>query len=236
MIGCVQSRLSTSSPRLVPDVESPDRRCGQLLLDAGHVVVEDVVVEQVALLGATARVADHPGRSTGQRDRPVAGVLEAAQRDQPDQVADVQAVGRRIAPVVDRDRTVGDLGPQELAIGRVVDEVARLEIGDQVHTTAEGTLAGGRPVGRFASSRRRFRESGSDHLADGRRCTPRCPSASPIDADLGSGCSGTRRPSNSCRCCCSPAPTTCCSTSPTASSPSGTRTSRPTTARPTIRR
>ena len=153
MIGCVQSRLSTSSPRLCPGSVGPQiDDPAELLLDAGDVVVEDVVVEQVALLRSAARIADHAGRSPGQRDRPVAGVLEAAQRDQPDQVADVEAVGGRVASVVDRHRAVGHLGPQELAIGRVVDEVAGLEIGDQVHTTVEGTLAAWTTRGTIPSS------------------------------------------------------------------------------------
>ena len=65
----------------------------------------------------------------------MAGVLEPAQHDEPDQVADVQAVGRRVAAVVDRHRAVGHRGPEGLTVGRVVDEVSGLEIGDQVGTS-----------------------------------------------------------------------------------------------------
>ena len=95
----VQSRLSTSSPPSAPvEVDDP----ADLGLDGGDVAREGLVVEQVALLGAPARVADHAGGPAGQGDRPVAGVLEAPQHQQADEVADVQAVGGRVAAVVER--------------------------------------------------------------------------------------------------------------------------------------
>ena len=53
-------------------------------------------VEQVALLGCDRRVADHARGAAGQGDRMVAGRLEAAQDEQPDEVADVEAVGGRV--------------------------------------------------------------------------------------------------------------------------------------------
>ena len=71
-------------------------------------MVQRLVVEQVALVGAPARVADHPGRATGERDRAMAGILEATQHDQADQVADVEAVGRGVTPVVEGHRPGGD--------------------------------------------------------------------------------------------------------------------------------
>ena len=91
-----------------------------------------LVVEQVALLGAAARVADHAGGAAGEGDRPVPGVLEAAQHEQADQVADVQAVGGRIAAVVQRDRTLGEPSGQCGAVGALLHEAAGLEVGDQV--------------------------------------------------------------------------------------------------------
>ncbi len=113
-------------------------------LIAADVVVERVVVEQVAFVGPAARVADHAGRSAGQCDRSMTGILEATQHDQPDQVADVQAVGGRIAAVVDRHLAVRHRPSQRLTVGRVVDEVASLEIGDEIgasHTLRKGTVA-----------------------------------------------------------------------------------------------
>ena len=106
---------------------------GDLRLDRRHVAVERGVVEQVALLRAPARVADHARRSPGQGDRHVTGVLEPAQHDQPDQVAVVQAVGRRVAAVVDGDRTACQAGGERVTVGRLLDQAAGVEVGEQVH-------------------------------------------------------------------------------------------------------
>ena len=81
-------------------------------LMAATLALSVVLVEEVALLGAAARVADHAGRPAGQRERPVAGVLEAAQDQQTDEVADVEAVGGGVAAVVERDRSLGQPGGQ----------------------------------------------------------------------------------------------------------------------------
>ncbi len=97
-------------------------------------MVERVVVEQVALLRAAARVTDHAGRSAGESDRAMTGILESAQHHEADQVADVKAVGGRVAPVVDANGSVRHLCPKQLPIGRVVDEAASLEVGDQIHS------------------------------------------------------------------------------------------------------
>ena len=52
-------------------------------------------------------IADHARGAAGQRDRPVAGVLEAAQQQQGHEVADVEAVGGGIEADVEGDRAVG---------------------------------------------------------------------------------------------------------------------------------
>ena len=122
-------------------------------LIAGDVVVERVVVEQVALLGR--------GRS-GRRSCPVApparaigrwpAVLEPAQHEQADQVAGVQAVGRRVAAVVERDRALlatPRRAAQDVAVGAVLDEAARLEVGEQVHSGIDVGTAAGVIVGPF---------------------------------------------------------------------------------------
>ena len=83
----------------IAEVDDP----AQLLLDRCHVGAQRLVVEQIALLGTPAGIADHAGRSAGERDRLVPGVLEPTQHDQTDQVADVQTVGGGVAPVVDAD-------------------------------------------------------------------------------------------------------------------------------------
>ena len=60
---------------------------------AARLAVERLAVEQVALVGAPAGVADHAGGPAGQGDRAGGRVLEAAQEQQGDEVADVEAVG-----------------------------------------------------------------------------------------------------------------------------------------------
>ena len=63
-------------------------------------------VEQVALLGATARVTDHPRRAAGQGDRHVAEQLESTQQQERHEVADMQALGGRIEARVDGEGTL----------------------------------------------------------------------------------------------------------------------------------
>ena len=79
-------------------------------------------VHQVALDGPTPGVADHAGGATGEDDGSVAVVLEATQQEQRDQVAHVQRGRRRIESGVQRDRALGQSGPQRLEVGVVLDE------------------------------------------------------------------------------------------------------------------
>ena len=134
--------------------------------DAGDIVVECVVVEEVSFLRSPARVADHAGRSPGQRDRAVARILEPAQRDQPDQVADMEAVCSRVAPVVDRHLPVGDLRPED---SRSVESWMRLRASrSAIRSIREWRVLSprGRPVGRFRA-RSPVPGVGGDHLEAG---------------------------------------------------------------------
>ena len=78
-----------------------------------------------------ARVADHAGRAAGQRERPVAGELEAAQPELAHQVADVQRVGGRIEADVDADRSARRGAARARLVGRVVDEPTGVEVGER---------------------------------------------------------------------------------------------------------
>ena len=71
---------------------------------AARFAAERVGVEQVALVRASAGVADHAGGTTDQGDRTMAEVLETTQHEQRHQVADVEAVGGRVETAVERDR------------------------------------------------------------------------------------------------------------------------------------
>jgi hypothetical protein len=59
---------------------------------------------ELALGGLEARVADHAGGAADQGDRLVAGFLEALEDEHGDQVAEVQAVRRRVEAAIERYR------------------------------------------------------------------------------------------------------------------------------------
>jgi hypothetical protein len=128
---------------------------GQLLGDAREVAGEGVGVEQVPLVGAPARVADHPRRTTGQGDRVVAGVAEAPEHQDADEVADVEAVGGGVAPPVQGEGPGGEAIGERRRVGRVVHEAPCDEVGEHIHAGHRGptTLPG--PTG----CRRRHRST-----------------------------------------------------------------------------
>ena len=74
----------------------------QLLLDALHVVAQGFLVQQVALLAFSAGVAYHAGCSADECDGFVAAALQVTQHHHTAEVADVQAVGRRVDADVGR--------------------------------------------------------------------------------------------------------------------------------------
>ena len=99
----------------------------ELSLNRADVVAEGLDVEQIALVGAPARVTHHAGRSADQHQRSMAVVLEAAQGQDAHEVADVEAVGGGIDAVIQGRRAREHLG--ELApIGGVVHQAAGIEI------------------------------------------------------------------------------------------------------------
>ncbi len=75
-----------------------------------------------------------PGGPAGERERPVTGHLEPAQTELAHQVADVQRIGGGIEADVDTDRPLVETRPEELQVGRVVDQPTPAEIVDQVHS------------------------------------------------------------------------------------------------------
>ena len=88
--------------------------------------------EQVALLALAAGVADHAGGAADQGDGAMPGLLEPPQDHQRHQVADVQAVGRGIEAGVDRPRLLHQQPRQVRIVGRLVDQPAPGEFGDDV--------------------------------------------------------------------------------------------------------
>ncbi len=62
---------------------------------AGDVVVEDFLGEQLSLLRFAAGIADGTRRAASHRNRMMAEQLKAPQRQQRNEIADVQTVRRR---------------------------------------------------------------------------------------------------------------------------------------------
>ena len=89
--------------------------------------------EQVPLFALAAGVADHAGRAADQGDRPVAGLLKAAEQHHRQQRADVQAVAGGVEAGVERPRLAGEPGAELLGVRGLVDEAAEGEVGEEVH-------------------------------------------------------------------------------------------------------
>ena len=77
---------------------------------------------QIAFFVFPARVADHPGCTTDECDRPMSCLLKTPQRHQLQLVADVQAIGCRIDTNVDRARLRIEPISQLLVGRRLMDE------------------------------------------------------------------------------------------------------------------
>ena len=81
---------------LVGGVGFEVQEAGELRLDAGDVVVQGGLVQEVALRRLHRRVADHAGGAAHEGDGFVAAALEMLQDHHADKVADMQGVGRRV--------------------------------------------------------------------------------------------------------------------------------------------
>ena len=64
----------------------------------------------------------------GQGHRPVPGLLEPTQDQETQEVADVEAVGRGVAPVVEGDRSLGESGGEAFSVGAVLHQATGLEV------------------------------------------------------------------------------------------------------------
>ena len=88
--------------------------------------------EQIPLLALAAGVADHAGGAADQGDRPMPGLLKAAQHHQRHQAAHVQAVGRGIEAAVERAAFAGQPLGQIGLVGRLVNQPAPAKVGEDV--------------------------------------------------------------------------------------------------------
>jgi hypothetical protein len=80
---------------------------GELGFDALDIVIEDFAGEELAFLGFTAGVTDEAGGAAGDGDGVVAGELEAAEGEEGDEVADVEAIGSGVEAAVEGEGFIG---------------------------------------------------------------------------------------------------------------------------------
>ena len=109
-----------------PVVEVEELR--HLPADALDPVGDDLLGVERALGALAARVADQPGGAADEAERPVAGLLEPAQGEQLDEVADVQRGRGRVEPAIERDRPRGEQRPQFVQVGGLRDQAAPREL------------------------------------------------------------------------------------------------------------
>jgi hypothetical protein len=75
----------------------------------------------------------HAGGAAGQGDGVVAGVLEAAQHELGQEVADMERVARGIEPAIERDRAFVEALGQRFEVGAIGQKAAPLEVFDEAH-------------------------------------------------------------------------------------------------------
>ena len=115
------------------------------LVDPGG---DDVRRIELALGGLEARVADHAGGAADQRDGLVAGFLEALEDEHRHEVAEVQAVRRRVEAAIERYRFLSQQFVERLGVGDLGDQAAILQILDEgglVHCVFSTRQAPGAP-------------------------------------------------------------------------------------------
>ena len=81
---------------LVGGVGVKVQETGELRLDAGDVVIQGGLVQEIPFGRLHRRVADHAGGAAHEGEGLVAAALEMLQDHHADEVADMQGVGRRV--------------------------------------------------------------------------------------------------------------------------------------------
>ena len=103
-----------------------------LPLHAVDVELQLLFAEQIPLGALAARIADHPCRPAHDGDRPMSRPLEPPEHHHAQQVAHVQAVGRRVEAGVERAWLFVEPGAKR-RIGGLMDEAAPLEVCEEGH-------------------------------------------------------------------------------------------------------
>jgi len=101
-------------------------------LDAGHVLVDLFVGQQLARFVLAGGIADLGRPAAHQHDRLVPGLLQPAQQHDLHETAHMQAVGRAIEADIGRDRPGQAFGVERRGVGHLVDEAALLERAEEI--------------------------------------------------------------------------------------------------------
>src|SRR5581483_10462396 len=109
------------------------QEAAELFLDGGDVGVEDFAGEQLAFGGLAAGIADGTGGAAGNGDGIMAEQLESPEREERNEVADVQAVGGGIESAVDRGRGGNETFDEFLAVGAIRQQSAPFDFRVDVH-------------------------------------------------------------------------------------------------------
>lgn len=99
----------------------------ELVCDAGDVVLDLLLREEIALRAFAGRVADAAGAAARDGDGPVAEPLQPGQSHDGNQVADVKAVGARVKTDVAGDHIVDKVFREFLVMAAPLDKTAFLE-------------------------------------------------------------------------------------------------------------
>src|SRR5882672_10741094 len=114
--------------------------------DSGHASFDLFVRPELPFGLLAGRVADEPGSAAHDRHRPVTSVLEAAQQEQHDEVADGERRRRRVEACVHQARPFGRVPPEPFTIRLLVDEPAVSEVVEQIRHREAGSIHyGGMP-------------------------------------------------------------------------------------------
>lgn len=113
-------------------------KSADLAAQAVHPLGDDVAGVERALGVAAARVADEAGGAADEADRVVPGQLEATQREQRHEVADVQGRRGGVETGIDRDRCLGHGRAQRVEVGGLGDQASPREV---VKDVGHGDLA-----------------------------------------------------------------------------------------------
>src|SRR4029453_7377473 len=95
--------------------------------------------QQVAFFAFAAGIADHAGSAAHERNRPMPRLLKAAEEQDRQKRADVEAVAGRVEAGVEGARSARQPGAEVLGMRALIDKPAPSEAREEVHAGSQGT-------------------------------------------------------------------------------------------------